>query len=122
MARPQAWEDLEDYARKGHVIASIPSTFITRHPSLGAHLLAALAEAGRLGLTVEGDEIVIEQTTEERAAALASAQRSWDYSHEKYEAWIAGTLADDGLRSFYEHGAARFAKSEGLPLPDEAVA
>jgi hypothetical protein len=122
MTRPTSHADLTEYALKGHVVATIPATFITRFPSLGQHLLAALAEAQRLGLTIDGDDIVIDKTEAELDSAVKSAQTSWDYDLKFYERWIAGTLADDSMRSYYESSARRFAKAEGLPVLDEVTA
>lgn len=111
MSRPTTHDDLEDYVRKGHVVASIPSTYITRYPSLGQHLLAALAEADRLGLTVTTDgDIVIDLTTDELDTQLKSAQRSWDYDEASYRKAVAGEPIEQWRRS----GVDRWARTEGM--------
>lgn len=122
MSRPETIDDIDDYARAGHVVATIPPDHITAFPSLGQHLLAALAEAERLGLARVGNDIVIPLTDDELAEKLSNAQRHWDYQRESYEMWIAGTIPVDGMKSYREALAAQHAKREGLPLLDEPVA
>lgn len=91
MSRPSTHDDLPDYTRQGHLVAHVPSDYITRYPSLGQHLLAALAEADTLGLvrTPEG-RIEIPRTDEELDQSLEQAQRSWDYNLRRYEGVLAG--------------------------------
>lgn len=84
MARPANHADLPDYVREGHRVAHIEAEYVVKYPSLGQHLLAALAEAERLGLDVEAGTITLPKTTEELDKELADAQQSWDYSHERY--------------------------------------
>ena len=86
MARPTTHDDLPDYIREGHRVAHVEAAFVVAYPSLGQHLLAALAEAERLGLTVEAGTITLPKTTEELDEALANAQRTWDHSAERYDA------------------------------------
>ena len=113
MSRPTSHADLPDYARKGHVVASIPATFITRYPSLGQHLLAALAEAERLGLVIDGDDIVIPKDDDELDVALRSAQSSWDTSKRWYDEARNGEVID----SWKRHSVITHARTEGLPVP-----
>ena len=113
MSRPTSHADLSDYVRKGHVVASIPATFITRYPSLGQHLLAALAEAERLGLPIDEDDIVIPKTDDELDAALKSAQHSWDTSHR----WYAEARNGEVIDSWKRHSVITHATAEGLPVP-----
>ena len=113
MSRPATHDDLDTYARKGHVVATIPSTFITTYPSLGQHLLAALAEAQRLGLTIVEDAITIPLTADELDTRLSNAQNSWDYQQGKYRAIETGEI----LESWQRYGVIEWAKGEGLPLP-----
>jgi hypothetical protein len=114
MSRPTTHADLPDYARKGHVVATIPATYITRYPSLGQHLLAALAEAERLGLTIEDDDIVIQKTDDELDAALKSAQNSWDTSQRWYDEAANGEVID----SWKQYSVKSHAKAEGLLVPE----
>lgn len=85
MARPTTHDDLPDYLRAQHSVAHIEAEYVVKYPSLGQHLLAALAEAERLGLTVEAGAITLPKTDEELDNALTQAQRSWDVSAERYE-------------------------------------
>jgi len=112
MSRPESVEDLTDWQRKGHHLATITAGSITRHPSLGQHLLAALAEADRLGLQVENDEIVIPLNEEELEKALRSAQRSWDYNQTAYTEAVADPSSAEGWR---RSGINSWASEEGLP-------
>ena len=89
MARPTTHDDLPDYQRAGHIVANIESEYVVKYPSLGQHLLAALAEAERLGLTVEAGVITLPKTTDELDEALTNAQRLWDNSADRYEAALA---------------------------------
>ena len=114
MSRPAAYTDLSDYERKGHVVATIPATHITRFPSLGQHLLAALAEASRLGLAIEDDDIVIVKTDAELNAALKTAQRGWDAHRDYYEQARAG----EPLETWKHYGTKSHARAEGLPVPE----
>lgn len=113
MSRPTTHADLPDHVRKGHVVATIPATFITRYPSLGQHLLAALAEAERIGLTIDEDDIVIPKTDGELDAALKSAQHSWDTSQRWYDEVSNGEVID----SWKRYSVITHAKAEGLPVP-----
>ena len=110
MTRPTTHDDLPDYRRQGHLVAHIPSDYVTRWPSLGQHLLAALAEADRLGLTRAGDgRIEIPLTDKELDDALKSAQRSWDTSAE----WYA-TARDGGeVETWKRNSIDNWARQEG---------
>lgn len=121
MSRPVTHDDLPEYDLKGHVVATIPATHITRFPSLGQHLLAALAEASRIGLTLDGDDIVIDKTVDELDAHLKSRQSLWDYAQARYEKAAAG----EPIESYMHYSVNQFAKDEGLPAiewPDETPA
>lgn len=114
MARPSNPSDLDKWQLRGHVIATIPSDHITKYPSLGQHLLAALAEADRLGLDRDGDDIVIPLTEAELDAKVKSAQRSWDYDKATYEAALAGEDIE-GWRLSSMHN---WCKAEGIEIPE----
>lgn len=112
MTRPSSPEDLEEYNRRGHSVATIPADYITRHPSLGMHLLAALAEAERLGLQVENGEITIPLTDEELDYKVKAAQRSWDSGKELYEKYLA-----DGEWPKYYYIWSSYLTAEGIESP-----
>ena len=117
MARPETHDDLYDHQRQGHLVAIIPSEFITRYPSLGHHLLAAIAEADHLGLIRDDDGAIrIAQTDGELDAKLDSAQRSWDYSAERWEKSMAGDPA--ACPSYMRTTLDMWAKAEGRDLVD----
>lgn len=81
MSRPSSHDDLTDWQRQGHLVALIASDYITRYPSIGQHLLAAVAEADRLSLLREDDGTIrIPLTAGELDAKLRSDQRSWDWA------------------------------------------
>ena len=44
MTRPATYDDLPKHRTEGHLVADIPVARITAYPSLGMHLLAAIAE------------------------------------------------------------------------------
>lgn len=114
MSRPITFDDLPDYYRNGHVVASIPTGYITRYPSLGQHLLAALAEADRLGLSLVGDDIVIPLTDDELSSNLRQVQRNWDAGNAWYEeAMVSGSVTPDYRR----YSVTSFAREEGRPVP-----
>lgn len=117
MARPETHADLSEWQRQGHLLATIPSDFITRHPSLGQHLLAAIAEADRLGLPRTSDgEIRIPKTDDELDVALRSEQRSWDYNAER---WAAATNGDpDACIPALRYSVDAWAKAEGRDAVD----
>lgn len=110
--RPASHDDLANHQREGHLVAVIPSDYITRHPSLGQHLLAALAEADRLGLVVDANgSIRIPKSTEELDAALASAQRNWDTT----VSWHAAALEDPtSVESWKRNSVDQFCVAESL--------
>ena len=112
MSRPESPEDLEEYYRRGHEVATIPSDYITRFPSLGMHLLAALAEAERLGLQVENGAITIPLTQEELDAKIKSAQRSWDTGKEMHDKYLA-----DGEWPKYSYVWNSYLLAEGIEAP-----
>lgn len=114
MTRPTTYDDLDEYNRKGHVVASIPTDYITTYPSLGMHLLAALTEADRLGLARDGNDIVIPLTGGELDSKLKSAQRSWDSSTEWYQQAVSGAPVEQWKR----YSTVCHAKAEGLPVPE----
>lgn len=109
MSRPEGYDDLPDYQREGHLIARIPSDHITRYPSLGMHLLAAIAEADRLGLVINDDRIEVPPTDEELDAALAQQQRSWDTAHE----WYAAAVNGDEVETWKRNTVNNWARKEG---------
>ena len=118
MARPENHEDLDDWTRKGHIVATVHSEHLTRFPSLGMRLLAALAEAERLGLTLQDGEITIPPTAEELDKKLETHQRSWDYNLARWQRLVAGEELKD-----WEHTAAiDWAKTEGLDVPEDVTA
>ncbi|MEO5317634.1 hypothetical protein PV761_03435 [Arthrobacter sp. CC3] len=114
MTRPTSPADLEDYQTRGHRVATIPSDYITRYPSLGQHLLAALAEAGRLGLAIEDGEIVIPLTETELDNKLQSAQRSWDAGKELHDKYLA-----DGEWPKYSYVWGSYLTAEGIATPEK---
>lgn len=109
--RPTSHDDLPDYQRQGHLVAQIPADHITRYPSLGQHLLAALAEADHLQLVRTPDGAIrIPRTTEELDASLAGAQKNWDTSARWYEdARMDPAAVEVWKRSSVDH----WAKAEG---------
>lgn len=120
MSRPESHDDLSDWQRQGHLVAQIPSDYITRHPSLGQHLLAALAEADRLGLTLDADgSIRIPQTDDELDAQVKAQQRSWDYSAERWEKSMAGDA--EACPTYMRYTVDAWAKAEGRDLVDWAA-
>lgn len=120
MSRPESHDDLSDWQRQGHLVALIPSDHITRHPALGQHLLAAIAEADRLGLVREEDgSIRIPFTTEELDAKVAGEQRSWDYNHERYEKSIAGDV--EACPTYMRNSVDMWAVAEGRDPVDWAA-
>lgn len=112
MTRPESHEDLDAYERRGHNVATIPSTYITKYPSLGQHLLAALAEAERLGLEVNEDMIVIPLTAEELDGKLKDAQRHWDQGKAQYEQYLR-----DGQWPKYSWMWNAYLTAEGIEIP-----
>lgn len=110
--RPTTFDDLNDYERAGHIVATVNSDFIVKHPSLGMHLLAAISEAPRLGMVVEDGVISVPLTDAELEAKLTAAQRSWDASRDWYEAARADAAATE---SWKRHSVDRWATAEGLP-------
>lgn len=117
MSRPESHDDLSDWQRQGHLVAQIPSEHLTRHPALGAHLLAAVAEADRIGLIREEDgSIRIPLTDEELDAKVKVEQRSWDYSAERWEKSMAGDA--QACPSYMRSSVDSWANSEGRDLVD----
>lgn len=120
MSRPESFDELDDWRRAGHQVATIAAEHLTRDPVLGASLLAALARAAELGWR-DGDNIRIPLTDSERDASLTAAQRGWDAQSTFY------ADAQDDPSSVSKHvryTVDSFAKSEGLdPIewPVEAV-
>jgi hypothetical protein len=117
MTRPVNTEDLPDYERKGHLVARIESSYITRHPSLGQHLLAALAEADHLGLVVDDGEIIIPLTEAELDRKVKSAQDSWDFGKEVYEKFI-----EDGVWPERAWSWGAYLRAEGIAAPTKEEA
>lgn len=117
MSRPESHDDLTDWQRQGHLVAQIPSEFLTRHPALGAHLLAAVAEADRLGLVREEDgSIRIPLTDDELDAKVRSEQRSWDYNAERWEKSMQGDA--EACPSYLRYSVDQWARSEGRDAVD----
>lgn len=114
MSRPTTHADLPDYVRKGHVVATIPATYITRFPSVGMHLLAALEEAERLGLQIDGDDIVVPKSRDELDSELRNAQTLWDTHKRWYDEVSNGEVID----SWKRYSVITHAKAEGLPVPE----
>lgn len=120
MSRPDSHDDLIDWQRQGHLVAQIPSEHLTRHPSLGAHLLAAVAEADRLGLVREDDgSIRIPLTDDELDAKVKSEQRSWDYNAERWEKSIQGD--PEACPTYMRSTLDAWAKADGRDLVDWAA-
>jgi|GEM_PF-5605907 len=117
MTRPSSTEDLDEYDVRGHRVATIPSHYITTYPSLGMHLLGALAEAGRLGLDVEDGEITIPLTEKELATKIKSAQRTWDLGKGVYEKYLEDGQWPD---SYWVWSA--YLKAEGIAVPKKPEA
>lgn len=88
--RPKTIEDLTEWDRRGHHVATVTANQIVNYPSLGQHLLAALAEAERLGFDVKDGEIVIPLTAEELEKKLEQKQRAWDNDQADYRKALAG--------------------------------
>lgn len=123
MSRPEEFEHLTDYQRQGHKVAMVFSDQIIRYPSLGLHLLAALAEADRLGLEVENGEIVIPLTTAELDSKLAQAQRNWESSAKSYADALADPAGD--LPEWRRQSINGWAEENGrtaIVWPDDAEA
>lgn len=118
MTRPYSPEDLEAYELKGHRVATIPSTYITRYPSLGQHLLAALAEAERLGLVIDDGDIIIPLTEKELDIKLKSAQDSWDFGKRVHDKYL-----EDGVWPDHAWSWGHYLRAEGIDVPkkDEAA-
>ena len=77
------------------------------------HLLAALAEAERLGLQVgDGGEIKIALTDEELDNKVKSAQRSWDAGKEMHDKYLA-----DGEWPQYSYVWNPYLTAEGIEAP-----
>ena len=117
MTRPSSPADLKDYETKGHTVARIESAHITRHPSLGQHLLSALAEADRLGLVIDDGEILIPLTEEEPDRKVKSAQDSWDFGKDVYEGFLKSGVWPE--RSW---GWAAYLSAEGIEAPKKEEA
>lgn len=121
--RPITHDDLPDYARQGHLVALIPGDYLTRYPSLGQHLLAAIAEAERLGLRHTSDgRIEIPRTEVELDKALEQAQRSWDMDKERYEQALVNPASIE--QTYWRGSVDRWAKAEGrepITWPTEQV-
>ncbi|MDR7253753.1 hypothetical protein J2X46_002743 [Nocardioides sp. BE266] len=108
---------MSDWQRQGHLVAQIPSEHLTRHPALGAHLLAAVAEADRLGLIREADgSIRIPLTDDELDVKVKSEQRSWDWNAERWEKSMAGDT--EVCPTWARSGVDAWAKAEGRDLVD----
>lgn len=84
VTRPKSVEDLSDWESRGHSVFTIDATYCIRYPSLGQHLLAALAEAERLGMTVTDGLVEMPKTTDELDQILAGKQRNWDNDKNAY--------------------------------------
>ena len=118
MSRPTSPDELDDYERQGHRVANIDSSYITRYPSLGMHLLAALAEAAHLGLEVKEDgEIIIPLTEEELTRKVESAQRSWDYGKKQHEEYL-----ESGEWPTYSYLWNNYLTAEGIEAPKKPEA
>ena len=112
MSRPETHADLPQYERGGHQVATVTADYVVKYPSLGHHLLAALAEAERLGMSIEDGVISIPKTTDELDAALAQRQRMWDNSAERYAK--AAADPESVPESYWRGDVDRFAAAEGL--------
>jgi len=108
--RPKSVADLTEWDLRGRTIATIDSQHLVKFPSLGLHLLAALAEAERLGLTVKDGEIVDPLTDEEIGAKVIAKQKSWDYDRAAYEKARGG----EPVESWRRYQVDNFAAAEGL--------
>lgn len=96
--RPTSYDDLTDWQKQGHQVAAVTPEFVVRYPSLGQHLLAALAEAEHLGMTVVDGVITIELTDDELQRKLKAEQRSWDTTRDWYHAAVADPSAIDSWK------------------------
>ncbi|MDM8086317.1 hypothetical protein QUV83_16200 [Cellulomonas cellasea] len=112
MARPSTHGDLSEHQRKPVTIASAYLSTLVQYPTLGQHFVAALIEAGRLGLTVTDDgEIQRPRTDAELDNTLRSAQATWDDGKADYEAALAGATPT------YRYRIEAYCKAEGLEIP-----
>lgn len=112
MSMPQTIEELSEWQKKGHTVATIPADYITKYPSLGMHLLAALAEAEHLGLTITDGEIIIPLNDDEIATKIKSAQDSWTYGKNAYEKFL-----EDGTWPKYTSLWFEYLNAEGIERP-----
>jgi hypothetical protein len=112
ISRPSSIEDLAEHERRPHVIAEVPGLqWCTAYPEVGRHLLAALGAATEHGLTVDPEgRITVPLTEEEQTAAVVSAQRSWDYSRDRYLAAVEDPASVTG---YARSGVNAFAAREG---------
>ncbi len=88
MSRPI---DLPEYQREPKLLLHYDTELAATHPSVGVHLMAAAAEAQRLGLIlgVDGGSgiavVRVARSADELAKALEAAQKGWDADLARYD-------------------------------------
>ena len=118
MTRPSSHEDLSNYEREGSAIASIHGgDAMLNHPTVAQHLMAALVEAQRVGLSVNGGTITTILTEEELAAKVAVAQERWDLGQKTYKQYLA-----DGTFPVHNYKWSDYLTAEGIETPKKPAA
>jgi len=118
MTRPSSHEDLSNYDRKGSTLAIIYSgDAALEHPTVTQHLMAALAEAQRLGLGIKGGEIATIPTEAELDKKLATAQSDWDRGEAAYMKY-----QEDGTFPVHNYKWSDYLTAEGIETPKKPAA
>jgi hypothetical protein len=113
MARPTTIEDVDEYLKAPHTFITVDLQFLTRDIAVGAAVLNLINEARRsveFSFSEDGEfKVTVPRSDAELAAALRSAQRSWDHGEE-----LHAKVVDGGDIETWQRGAVnRWLKAEG---------
>ena len=113
MARPETIEDVPSYMRTPFEVFSWEPAYLTGHPEIEQHIVAARIAAKQAGFAEAEpghNKVVRHRTDEELEEQLVAAQRAWDNAKVAYE-----TALERGMAPQYPYVAATYSTAEGLP-------
>lgn len=122
MSRPESIQDLADHEKTPHEFFRIDLQHLTRDVAVGAaarELIDAARRSEYFDVDEDGQFLVSVPLTEaELRLKVESAQRSWDYNRDAYEAALVGSRK---VESWHRYSVDQWAKSEGLESIDWAT-